>query len=96
MSGKAKKIDKELLKQMKAMEETKREEVLKSNDVKILTGSDDGTIDFDTWWMDINRRVKMKAWMKEIVRADFKGRGLSKSESLEKFDESLKLFGVKF
>lgn len=96
MSDKAKKIDVELLKQMKAMEVAKREEALKDSDVNIITGSSDDSVDFDTWWMDVNRRVKMKPWMKEIVQADFKGRGLSKRESLEKFDESLRLFGIKF
>lgn len=96
MSDKAKKIDIELLKQMRAMEVIKREEALKDTDVTIITGSNDEKIDFDTWWMDINRRVKMKSWMKEVVQADFKGRGLGKHESIEKFDESLRLFGIKF
>lgn len=96
MTDKAKKIDVELLSKMKAMEVAKREEALKESDVTIITGSDDEKIDFDTWWMDINRRVKMKSWLKEVVQADFKGRGLEKRESLEKFDESLRLFGIKF
>lgn len=96
MSDKAKKIDTELLEQMKAMEAAKREESLKGSDVTIITGSNDEKVDFDTWWMDINRRVKMKPWMKEIVQADFKGRGLGRRESMKKFDESLRLFGIKF
>jgi len=90
-------IDLELHNKMKTMETAKREESLKDAKVTIITqGSDDNTIDFDTWWMDINRRVTLKPWIKEIIKADFNSRGLDKEEPIERYDETLRLFGFKF
>lgn len=86
----------DMLAKMKKMEAAKREKAMKSSSVTIINGSKDSGIDFDTWWMDINRRVKMKPWMKEVVKADFKGRGLTLKETMEKYDDALRLFGIKF
>lgn len=51
-------------------------------------------VDFDGWWA--TRRSKIpEHHRKEIIRADFKGRGLSDSETMEDFDAALKLYGLK-
>lgn len=86
----------ELHAKIKAAEALERKKILKKAKVTIITQDTDNVIDFDTWWMDINRRVALKQWMKEIIKADFKGRGLKTKESIEYFDEALRVFGVKF
>jgi hypothetical protein len=90
--------DAELRAKIKQMEIEKRRKMLAENKGKVVidTGREDNLIDFDSWWVDINRRVTIKPWMKEIVKADFKARGLQKSETLGKFDDTLRLFGIKF
>lgn len=92
-----KKLDIEQLKAIKAMEVKKREVILKREEVTIIAQEkEDDKMEFDIWWMDISRRVKLKSWMKEIVKVDFKGRGLNIKETKKRFDDSLRLFGVKF
>jgi hypothetical protein len=92
-----KKIDLEQLRAIKAMEVAKREVILKREEINIITAEKESEkIEFAIWWMDVSRRVKLKAWMKEIVKADFKGRGLSDKETIKCFDDNLRLFGVKF
>ena len=87
----------DLHRQIKAAEAVEREKALKEAKVTIITAGDDSDLkEFDVWWMDINRRVTMKPWMKEIVKADFKGRGLSNKETMERFDDALRVFGLKF
>ncbi len=83
---------------IKAAEAAERERLLKEAEaeVTLITAESDSKMEYDVWWMDINRRVPLKAWMKEVIRADFKGRGLSGKEDPEKYDEALRLFGVKF
>ena len=82
--------------EIKAAEAAAREKLLREAEVTIVTAEPDKTMEFDVWWMDINRRVTLKAWMKEVIKADFKGRGLTGKEDPQKYDEALRLFGVKF
>jgi len=87
----------ELHQKIKAAETAEREKTLKKAKITIITEDKDSDLrEFDIWWMDINRRVDMKPWMKEIVKADFKGRGLSDKETIERFDDALRTFGLKF
>lgn len=51
-------------------------------------------LEFDSWW--VMRRDSIPAMhSKEIVKADFRGRGLSQMETLEKFDWALEKYGIK-
>lgn len=51
-------------------------------------------LDFDAWY--VMREAKIpKAHHKEIIKADFKGRGLGQQESVNDFDAALKKYGVK-
>jgi len=51
-------------------------------------------IDFDAWF--IMRKSKIPSHHhKEIMKADFKGRGLGQCESIEDFDAALRKYGVK-
>lgn len=51
-------------------------------------------VSFDQWWADKASSLKLAHHMKEIVRADFRGRGLVNSNTLEKWDWAAKQFGL--
>jgi hypothetical protein len=50
-------------------------------------------IDFDTWHA-IRQAAIPQQHKKEILKADFKARGLGQIETMQKFDEALRLYGV--
>ena len=94
---KSKKTDLALRKQIREQEAKKKEAGTTSSEVKvkIVTGDEgESKISFDQWWMMINKKVSLKSWMKEIVLADMGARGLTKSETEEKYNEALRLFGI--
>lgn len=51
-------------------------------------------LDFDAWHVMREAQIP-RAHHKEIIKADFKGRGLSQVESASAFDAALKKYGVK-
>lgn len=51
-------------------------------------------VDFDVWFAMRGPRIPGHHH-KEIIKADFKGRGLGQSESMEVFDEALRKYGIK-
>lgn len=51
-------------------------------------------ISFDQWWADRSAALKQPPYMKEIIQADFKGRGLSLKHTAEKWDWAAKQFGL--
>ena len=51
-------------------------------------------VDFDAWFSMRGPKIPPQHH-KEILKADFKGRGLGQCESLEDFDTALKKYGVK-
>lgn len=51
-------------------------------------------IDFDGWWAARAAKIPPQHH-KEIIKADFRGRGLSMMETMEDFDEALKEYGIK-
>lgn len=87
-----KKRDFELMKQVKRGEKAKRgqqQQEQAAQTVEII----DETIDFDMWWVEISKTLKLPFHLKEVVWADFKARGL-KSKSLKAdFDAAMRLFG---
>jgi hypothetical protein len=51
-------------------------------------------VDFDMWYA--NRKNKIPAeHRKEVLKADFRGRGLKDRASMQDFDEALGKYGVK-
>jgi hypothetical protein len=52
------------------------------------------TIEFDAWWATVEKRIPLQH-CKEIIVADFKGRGLSLQEAASSYDEALKEYGLK-
>lgn len=52
------------------------------------------TVNFDQWWANRSSAIKLASHMKEIMRADFKGRGLENLNTMEKWDWAAKQFGL--
>ena len=51
-------------------------------------------MDFDIWHIMRSGRIPA-IHMKEVIKADFKGRGLSNKETMECFDQALSDYGIK-
>lgn len=51
-------------------------------------------VSFDAWWHMRAHNIPL-AHIKEIVLADFKSRGLSLNETIERFDDALAKYGIK-
>lgn len=86
----------DLKSQIKEMESKKRAETLSTSKVTFVKpDGEEDVLSYDEWWMIINKKIKFRPHMKEIILADFKGRGLSLLETLSRYDEALKLFGYK-
>lgn len=56
--------------------------------------STDNKVDFDGWWAVRSKQIPAQH-RKEIVKADFIGRGLSDKESMESYDAALNKYGIK-
>lgn len=52
------------------------------------------TVEFDVWFVMREKRIPPQH-MREILWADFKARGLSKSETVEAYDAALAAYGIK-
>ena len=50
-------------------------------------------VDFETWWVLRSGRIPAHHH-KEIVKADFKGRGLGHKASMAEYDAALKAYGL--
>lgn len=85
----------EVLEEAAAVQEKMREEQL-AKAPKKKESKDAGKISYDQWWMMIQKKVKLRPHLKEVIWADFKARGAGKMESEEKYDELLKVFGYKW
>jgi hypothetical protein len=91
------KQDKDLKRKIKEFEDQKRADAMgKVQEIIIVVpAGEESKISFDQWWMIVNKKVGLKSWMKEIVKADFKGRSLTSEETMEKFNWALNQFGYK-
>lgn len=79
--------DKSVKRKIKEMEDAKREQNPQPTPV-------DEVQSFDHWWIMLNKRMSLRSHMKEIVWADFNARGLKKEETVARYEEGLKLFGL--
>jgi hypothetical protein len=51
-------------------------------------------ISFKKWFTIISKERGMQEYLFEILKADFKARGLTENELKSEFDKALKLFGM--
>jgi hypothetical protein len=92
MDNKIKK-DPELKRQIKKMEDERRKE---AGPIDSAPEDKENKISFDTWWVMINNKCPMRPHLKEILLADFQSRGLSKLETEQRYDDTLRVFGIKW
>lgn len=90
-TSKKKDSEKDMMAEIKKMEAEKRAKAMEKQPKK---NKEDEEISFDTWWM---RRSKMipQAHRKEIIKADFKGRGMKDKAKTSDFDKALEKYGLK-
>lgn len=86
------KRDMDLMRQLKREEEKAR---LVNNAKTSAEETVENTVRFDLWWVDVAKQLNLQPYMKEIVWADFKARGLKKEAPSAKYVEALALFGYK-
>jgi len=79
-----------ILEEIKAMESQKREEEKKL----IPSVAAEELVPFDAWWVKRSSHIPV-AHRKEIIAADFRGRGLKDSETMASFDAALMQYGIK-
>ena len=79
----------DVMQQIKEIEQKKRNMA-----VKVEVVVKEQQINFDVWWMERSPFIP-KQHRKEIIRADFNGRGLGDNELKEAFDAALEQYGLK-
>jgi hypothetical protein len=79
----------QLAREIKVMENKKRQEALAKSPVAM-----EQKMHFDAWYALRNSSIPGQH-MKEILRADFKARGLSDQETAARYDAALVKYGVK-
>jgi hypothetical protein len=82
--------------QIKAAERQAREEAMSKAPLKTTVRKAPARelkVPFDIWWMNVVRDLGLKAHMKEIIKADFRARGLTGEETVKRFNEALRAFG---
>lgn len=85
---------KKLMEQIKEMEDKARLEGMANALPEAPKQEDSEKVDMDTWFFLRSKNIPAHH-MKEIIAADFKGRGLSNKETMETFDKALESYGVK-
>lgn len=80
----------ELAREIKAMESKKRQEALK----QAPPADAEQKIHFDGWYALRGASIPGHH-MKEIIRADFQGRGVGSKETIARYDAALEKYGVK-
>ena len=79
------KVNYSLEKEIKKKEDEKRKKVILPAKAKVS---------FDAWYHSRLSKIP-KHHLKEIIFADFKARGLSKEDLVEKYDKALEKYGIK-
>jgi len=87
-------LEKENLKNIAAIEaiKEKEKEIRSTIHEKVIEKTVD-TVTFNAWWMLRCKKIN-KAHRKEVIWADFKGRGLKNAELIETFDSALTKYGI--
>jgi len=85
---------KNLMKEIQEMENRARKEAMGSNKQEAPVENKPEEIDLDSWYFLRSKSIPGHH-MKEIIRADFKARGLGNKDTMENFDKALESYGVK-
>jgi len=82
-----------LAKEIKEMEMAKKKEAMEKAP-KVAPVVDLG-VSFDEWWMLLVKKITIRPSYKEVIKADFKARGLGDRASMAEYDKALELYGIK-
>lgn len=74
---------------IKEMEAKKREEAFKN-----IENQTPEKVNFSVWFYMRSEMIP-KQHVREVIWADFKGRGLSDTETMEVFDNALRAYGIR-
>lgn len=89
------KIDTRVYQEMRRKEKERRKKQLKNEKVEVIVDDNGEKISFDQYWMLLNRKMELRPWLKEIMWADFKARGLSPHETEAAYNRASVQFGLK-
>jgi len=64
--------------------------------IEPIVSSEPEALSFEDWWLLREVLINKPGHYKEILKADFNARGLSKKEPLERWDWAGKQFGLKW
>ena len=85
-----------LAKEIKEMEVAKKQKAMEeAPKPKAEVKDGPGLISFDKWWMQLVRKITIRPSYKEVIKADFKARGLVGEAPQEEWDKALELYGIK-
>ena len=87
----------DLAKTIKEMEMAKKQEAAEKQKAinPIPPVGEEPVISFDAWWAVIVRKIDIRPSYKEVIAADFRGRGLGKTATASAYDKALELYGIK-
>lgn len=74
----------------------KKKESEVQEEVKLVVEEVSPKFSYEEWWTTRKEALKVKDFFFEILRADFRGQGLSEQLSLEEWDAGARKFGLKF
>jgi hypothetical protein len=86
---------KSIREQVRDMEKKQRASTAKKVEVKLVKSEPEASISFEQWWMLVNKKMDFKPWLKEVMKADFKSRGLGANEKESAFNAALEKFGYR-
>jgi hypothetical protein len=91
-----KRKDRDLMDEIKKMEAKERSKRLAIAAAQAPAPSEDGPekVEFEVWHQ-LRSKMIPGHHMKEILKADFKARGLGDKESMDEYDKALGKYGVK-
>lgn len=81
--------NKDMMKSIKEYEKSQREAAKSQIEQKT-----EEAISFDQWWLDRSGSLNQPQYIKEILKADAKGRGLSGKQTADKWDWAARQFGL--
>jgi hypothetical protein len=84
----------DIKKKIKEMEAAiRKEQPAQAVDTQAAAAQND-KISFDQWWMILCSKKIVRSYLKEILIVDFMARGLTKNETEQTYNDTLKLFGI--
>ena len=88
---------KDLTKTIKEMEMAKKQEAAEKQKAMepVPSANDEPVISFDMWWAITMKKINIRPSYKEVVAADFRGRGLGKTATASAYNKALELYGIK-